>query len=195
MSSKWQNVLSKAIGIKPIKINSSLVSAQNRNRLYWTNIKAEPQGLFGDLECMIPQPKDKGIVLKDILQPNLSCCPIGIKVRKKSNCIRVGGKNSNFGSKQIWYSPFQRVTKKGKIKPGIEKSACLTGGGNSGGNHSDMDIINSEFTTRRYTPIECERLQTVPDNYTEGVSDTQRYKMLGNGWTVDVICHILSYIK
>jgi site-specific DNA-cytosine methylase len=55
-------------------------------------------------------------------------------------------------------------------------------------------VLDESFNFRKLTPIECERLQTVPDNYTEGVSNTQRYKMLGNGWTVDVIAHILSYI-
>lgn len=68
MGEKWEKVLSKAIGVKPIMINSSLVSAQNRQRLYWTNIGLEPFGLFGDLETTIKKPKDKGILLKDILE-------------------------------------------------------------------------------------------------------------------------------
>ena len=71
MGSKWQKVITRAIGINPININSSLVSAQNRNRLYWTNIYTEQDGLFGDLKCMIPQPKDKGILLKDILESDV----------------------------------------------------------------------------------------------------------------------------
>lgn len=71
----------------------------------------------------------------------------------------------------------------------------MTGGAHSGGNHSDMDLIHTPNATRRYSVIECERLQTLPDNYTEGVSDSQRYKELGNGWTVDVITHILKNIK
>ena len=74
----------------------------------------------------------------------------------------------------------------------MKKAACLTGGANSGGNHSDMDILQSAHVTRRYSPVECERLQTVPDNYTNHVSNTQRYKMIGNGWTVDVITHIFK---
>lgn len=179
MKKEHQDVISKYLGVEPIEINSALVSAQNRKRLYWTNI----EGLCS--------PKDKGIVLKDILQ-DLPDCPIGIKVREKSNCLRVGGRNSPFGSKQIWDSPFQRVSKKGKVKPSIEKSGCLTGGAHSGGNHSDMDIIHTPYATRRYSVTECERLQTVPDNYTNYVSNSQRYKMLGNGWTVDVIAHILK---
>ncbi len=72
MGEKWEKVLSKAIGVKPIMINSALLSAQNRQRLYWTNIGLEPQGLFGDLDSIIDQPKDKGILLKDILEQNVS---------------------------------------------------------------------------------------------------------------------------
>jgi len=123
---------------------------------------------------------------------NLPDDKIGLRVRGKSKCIRVGGKNSPIGSKQEWDSPFQRITKSGITKSGITKAACLTGGAHSGGNHSDMDIIHSIYTTRRYSVIECERLQILPDNYTQGVSNTQRYKMLGNGFNVDVIAHILK---
>lgn len=68
MGSKWQKVITQAIGINPIRINASLVSAQNRDRLFWTNIYTEQDGFFGDLKCMIPQPKDEGILLKDILE-------------------------------------------------------------------------------------------------------------------------------
>ena len=71
MGEKWQKVITQAIGINPIKINSALVSAQNRKRLYWTNIGAEQDGLFGDLVCKIPQPKDQGILLKDILETDV----------------------------------------------------------------------------------------------------------------------------
>ena len=68
MGEKWEKVLSRAIGVNAIEINSSLVSAQNRRRLYWTNIGLEPGGLFGDMGSVIEQPKDKGILLKDILE-------------------------------------------------------------------------------------------------------------------------------
>jgi DNA (cytosine-5)-methyltransferase 3A len=182
MAKQHEAVITEYLGVNPIRINSNLVSAQNRERLYWTNIPN------------VSAPEDKGIMLIDILE-ELPDCPIGIKVRNKTNCLRVGGRNSPFGSKQIWDSPFQRVSKNGKIKPGINKAACLTGGAHSGGNHSDMDIIHSPFCTRRYSPIECEKLQNVPAHYTKGVSNSQRYKMLGNGWTVDVLSHIFSFIK
>lgn len=182
MKKEFQNVISDFLSVEPIAINSNLVSAQNRQRLYWTNIEG------------VKTPKDKKIYLGDILE-DINDCPVGIRVRDKAKCVRVGGRNSPFGSKQEWDSPFQRVSKSGKIKPDIGKASCLTGGGNSGGNHSDMDIIHGPWGTRRYTPIECERLQTVPDNYTSCVSNAQRYKMLGNGWTVDVIAHIFNNLN
>lgn len=182
MKKESEEVITNYLEVTPIKINSNKVSAQNRKRIYWTNIPN------------VSAPIDRGVLLHTILE-DLPDCPVGLTVREKSKCIRVGGRNSPFGSKQEWDSPFQRVSKKGKVKPGIEKAACLTGGGNSGGNHSDMDIIHTPWVTRRYSPIECERLQTVPDNYSSIVSNSQRYKMLGNGWTVDVIAHIFSHIK
>lgn len=182
MKKEYIEVITKLLGVDPVKINSNLVSAQNRNRIYWTNIPG------------IKQPEDKKIKLIDILDLNLKDCNIGVRVREKSKCVRVGGRNSPFGSKQEWDSPFQIISKKGKLKPRTEKSGCLTGGAHSGGNHSDMDILHTPLATRRYTPVECERLQTLPDNYTKGVSNSQRYKMLGNGWTVDVIAYIFSHI-
>jgi len=176
-----RDTITSHLGYNPLCINSSLVSAQNRVRFYWTN-------------WAITEPSNKNIPLSSILQ-DLGDCPIGVRVREKSKCIRVGGRNSPFGDRHEWDAPFQRISKTAKVKPSLTKSACLTGGAHSGGahsggNHSDMDIIHTETATRRYSTIECERLQTLSDGYTEGVSNSQRYKMLGNGWTVDVIAHL-----
>ena len=168
MKKEYQDIISSYLGVEPIEINSALVSAQNRKRMYWTNIPNASK------------PIDKGVLLKDILE-DLPDCPVGIAVRKKSNCVRVGGGNLPFGSKQIWDSPFQRISKKGKVKISLEKSACLTGGAHSGGNHSDMDIIHTPYATRRYSVKECERLQTVPDNYTFGGLSTRFQKCCHNG--------------
>jgi site-specific DNA-cytosine methylase len=187
MSKANQAFISGKLGVEPIMINSALLTAQQRKRSYWVGKLID--GKYEQVK--INQPKDKGVLLEDILQ-DLPDCPLGIKVRDKSNCLRVGGRNSPFGSKQIWDSPFQRISKKGNIKPGIEKASCLTGGGNSGGNPSDMDLIHSPFVTRRYSILECERLQGFPDDYTNHVSNTQRYKSLGNSFTVPVIKHILT---
>ena len=182
MKKEYLEVISSMLGVQPVFINSALVSAQNRQRYYWANWKF--QG-----------PEDKGILLPSILE-DLPDCHIGIAVREKSKCVRVGGRNSPFGCKQEWDSPFQRISKKGKVKPNPDKAACLTGGAHSGGNHSDMDIIHTEFVTRRYSITECERLQTLPDGYTQnkGVSNSQCYRALGNGWTVDVIAHIFKSV-
>jgi DNA (cytosine-5)-methyltransferase 3A len=339
MGEKWEKILSKAIGVKPIMINSALVSAQNRQRLYWTNIGLEASGLFGDLETIIEQPKDKGILLKDILEtyvdqkffltekalkfvmdpdrlkkkytqdsslaekslPHLAnnqtnwhgdfvvvhnmmprsstsgkggtgrlswtdgktyCLDTGTtnaveivamrgrnpdnpKSREsglptvqmlesrtdgKTNCLTTVQKDNlvrqlNTSKESGGKQPYQqnRVYDLNGISPALcaHKSDLLI---------TDSNVIGCDFRTdeglrfrdngksgtlaararndescgqlasvdsqiRRLTPIECERLQTVRDNYTNHVSDSQRYKMLGNGWTVDVIVHILKYIK
>lgn len=253
MGEKWEKILSKAIGVKPIFINSSLVSAQNRQRLYWTNIGLEPQGLFGDLESIIELPKDKKIFLKDIIEEK-----VDDKFYLSEKIIRgflnkpiewakgfvprdLNGKSDCLTTGQFQVSNnYIKIDKKGNVKNSQNKSSCITAGGNSGGNHSDMDLIvchnlqkrspdrpslkenknaggsghlsKSDGKTycldvgntqaielvgkiRRLTPVEFERLQTVKDNYTNYVSNTQRFRMLGNGWTVDVIVHILNYIK
>jgi site-specific DNA-cytosine methylase len=180
--------MTNAIGeVHKTLINSALVSAQNRNRYYWTSFA-------------VSQPEDKKILLADILDPNLPDCPVGVAVRNKSKCVRSGGRNSPFDDKHEWDSPFQRISKKGKVKQGIDKAACLTGGANSGGNHSDMDIIHSPFATRRYSVRECFRLQTVLEHYIDkilacGMSNSQLYKIAGNGWTDEVIAHILRCLK
>ena len=385
MGEKWEKVLSKAIGVNPIEINSSLVSAQNRRRLYWTNIGMKPAGLFGDLESVIVQPKDRGILLKDILESEvdekyfLSDKMIAsFKSHEerhkekgtgffwkptdgdvKGNCLRANGAlaptdniiihnlmprsstNGNGGSghltrndgktycldtansiavevrqrriiqhiipeivsvrkyevdvlglqkilkehkkinnqqianylnipktmvehwfrtdnyfsipdKDIWvklkellqintnefdesimtfeekesvFDKTNRVYDEDGIAPTLTSTSAderilvrevtqLNTSKESGGiqpyqqnriydvkgitpalcaNKSDLIINTSRI--RRLTPIECERLQTVKDGYTEGVSDTQRYRMLGNGWTVDVIAYIFNYLK
>lgn len=251
MGEKWEKVLSKAIGVNGIHINSALVSAQNRKRIYWTNIGMQPGGLFGDLESIIQQPKDKGILLKDILEFEvdekyfLSEKAITRCLSKnndsfynyKSNCLiagynRLGGRDEQI----IIHNTMPRSSTSGKggtghLSRNDGKTYCLdTGNTNavelrevkqtnpsieSGGKQPyqqnriyDTDgispalqaqlpygsnIINTS-KIRRLTPTECERLQTVADNYTNHVSDSQRYKMLGNGWTIDVIQHIFSYI-
>lgn len=248
MGEKWEKVLSKAIGVKPIMINSALVSAQNRQRLYWTNIGLEPQGLFGDLESIIEQPKDKGVLLKDILEEDVNQkfflsekglsrissynnFEKSIDNSKKSLCLAAGYFKQGRDNQLIVHNTMPRSSTTGKGGSGPlsrtdGKTYCLdTGTTNAieifGGDYRYDDgfrwreggksgTLMAQARTdgtagqalakigsqiRRLTPIECERLQTVKDNYTNHVSDSQRYKMLGNGWTVDVIVHILKYIK
>ena len=146
MSKESERVISEFLDCEPITINSNLVSAQNRHRLYWTNIPVD--GL----------PEDKGIKLADIIES-------GNVDRDKAHCI-----DANY-----W--------KGGNLKSYFEK------------NRRQLVFGESVDDYRKLTPIECERLQTVPENYTAHVSNTQRYKMLGNGWTVDVVAHILKNME
>jgi DNA (cytosine-5)-methyltransferase 3A len=183
MGDKWEKVLSKAIGVNGIHINSSLVSAQNRKRIYWTNIGMEPGGLFGDLVSIIEKPKDKGILLKDVLENNVDdkyftyCLDTG-----NTNAVEILGGDYRYDEGFRWRDN--------------NKSGTLPARGRSEGNDfSGQALAKINNRIRRLTPLECERLQTVKDNYTNHVSDSQRYKMLGNGWTVDVIAHIFSYLK
>lgn len=389
MDEEWEWVITKTLGVHPIAINSSLLSGQNRKRLYWTNIGMASSGLFGDMESIIEQPKDKGILLKDILETdvnekyflsdkmlnylntrkaNFNNGKINYKTENdKASCINKSSSSLDLSDNIIIDNNAQSgcINNKGNLTE-IKKAMCLDvnyhkGMDNPGQrtviacnrkiiqyeipemvsvrkyevdapslqkclkSHKKMklsdiadklniskttvehwfrtdnyfsiptpeiwpslktllgiktdefdksimefeerdgvfeksnrayhenglaptltatdsdirviinndEVLSGTFRThkdgegfrevksgkaatipararedgsgqnvamigkkiRRLTPIECERLQTVSDNYTEGVSDTQRYRMLGNGWTVDVIAHILKYMK
>lgn len=340
MKKSHMKIISEYCGVFPVNINSNLVSAQNRDRWYWTNIKTKQVGLFGEVYVDIPQPEDKGMFLRDILEsevdekyyvsqavldrmnnPHKNFSP---KVDpEKTGCLSTGNNSAkmSFDSGTTFISvdgkaPTQRnatgrsldrkhnyqfikLNIEGKVSPNQNKSSCFTAGAHSGGYHSDMDLIcvamrgredglqhlepqttgktncltsvqkdnliiqrsrgnnkgglfegktptlsacaweqnnllcerqrrnyksqdekaNAFLSTshkgsqangmtlvkssqqvntdliRRLTPVECSRLQTVPSWYKWKCSDTQIYRMLGNGWTVDVIVHILSFMK
>ena len=146
-------------------INSTLVSAQNRNRLYWTNIQ------------QVEQPDDKKILLKDILEESID---------------EYLYYEHKIWSTISWTNSLRK--EKWSRRTGNEKAKCLTAGWQWVSNAGATNIIEWG-RLRRLTPIECERLQTLPDNYTSCISNSQRYKAIWNGWTVDVISHIFSYIK
>ncbi len=358
MGEKWEKVLSKAIGVNGIHINSALVSAQNRKRIYWTNIGMQPSGLFGDLESIIDQPKDRGILLKDVLEtevdekyflsektiatitrhgnkiidekenPKQSCTihanyfKMGgrdqqyivhntmprssttgkggtghlSRIDGKTYCLDTGntnaveiknnyiqwdssGKGNNSQGERAYFENGKSGTissgskNSGQVQPKVLVTNAIevrqvkqinTNNKSNGGTQPyqqdriyDIDGISPALNTdgrshavevvltskdkrlkqtidvnnlvygevkaldvynqsihnryptlkdpkhndralfdgsriRRLTPIECERLQTVADNYTNHVSDSQRYKMLGNGWTIDVIAPYTS---
>lgn len=217
MKKEYLDVISDYLGVKPVFINSALVSAQNRQRYYWANWD------FG-------QPEDKDIRLSDVIES-------GVVDRYKSHCIDAnyhkGGNLKAYFEKHRRQLVFEakngkqvtirecdidtpgtfyetrtefgkaerrRLTilngrdttprcKKSKhyVKSPHEKANCIV----------TVDsflnwTIDKDYFCRKLTITECERLQTVPDNYTNHVSNTQRYKMLGNGWTVDVIAHIFK---
>ena len=189
MKKEFLDVITEQLGVEPIFINSSLVSAQNRQRYYWTNIPN------------VQQPEDRGIVLKDILEDS-----DWFTDRDKSHCLDAnyfkGGNLKSYFEKHrrqlVFNKPIQVGTAdiKGfdiikRVYSPEGKSPTLT---TMQGGHRQPTVAEDETRWRKLTPLECERLQTVPDNYTEGVSNTQRYKMLGNGMTVEVIKHIFRSI-
>ena len=236
MKKEYLNIITEYMEVEGIKINSALVSAQNRQRWYWTNI------------TRIEQPEQRGIVLRDILEndaeePMYSNIYGGFGEKKprehfnKSVTIRA---NSGEGSiPNVKLKNFDKNLEKMTTKEG--KAYALTASYNGAvawnsiekkqrsmipcsnkavgklpeksqtikaqyyksskanferkGTFHATGVQSNDLTWRKLTPVECERLQTVPDNYTNHVSNTQRYKMLGNGWTIEVVCHILKKIK
>ena len=210
MGKKWESVFNKAIGTQGIHINSSLVSTQSRKRIYWTNIN----------DGNIPQPKDKGLLLRDILEdevdkhfflPEKALKGIVLHKEKKngfgadirnhsdkSQTIRVGGK----GVYDLVSVPSRKVIQLNKTnefgKQPRQQNRIYDPQGISPAVLANMSCkshaILDNFCIRRLTPIECARLQTIPEWYEWQCSDTQKYKMLGNGWTVEVIKHIFGYM-
>lgn len=190
MPKEAKAVITEALGVEPIMINASLVSAQQRKRLFWTNI---PNVIL---------PNDKEILLKDILEEGefhgLYSDYNNSTTYDKSRTIGTGcGVTRSATCQQVIIKPV-RIAKIGKGGQGdrvysIEgKSVNLSA--NGGGRGAKTGLYAVKDFVRKLTPIECERLQGLPDNYTEGVSNTQRYKALGNAFNVDVITHILSFI-
>jgi DNA (cytosine-5)-methyltransferase 3A len=222
MKKESEDIISDYMGCKPIKINSALLSAQSRNRLYWF-VK-----LVGDkyIPVLTFQPHDKGIVIKDILEelpfgtiPNYLANswggePRGNKVKSiddsKANCLTASMYKGQIPTyvKKLIPKENPTLSKDGLIRVGSAdlkghdsikrvysrdgKAPTLT---TMQGGHREPKVALSGYAWRKLTPLECERLQTMPDNYTNHVSNTQRYKMIGNGWTVDVIAHILKGIQ
>ena len=191
MKKESMDVITEALGVDPVPINSNLVSAQSRYRLYWTNIPMD--GL----------PEDKGIKLKDILED-------GCTDRDKSHCIDAnyfkGGNLKSYFEKhrrQLVFSDdgmchvgdadiSDTYAYVNRVYHPEGKGPSLVA---STGGHLQPKISKGTTEYRKLTPLECERLQTVPEGYTNHVSNTQRYRMLGNGWTVEVVKHIMKGLK
>ena len=176
MKQEWRDVITDLLGVEPVRINSALVSAHNRVRDYWTNIPVDGQ------------PEDAGIMLADIIES-------GCTDRMKSYAIDASYYKGGSKGVDLYFRKARRqlifFKGRGNNPPGFRafdgKVPTLTG------SRWEMNNFLADVTGyRKLTPVECERLQTVPDNYTALVSNTQRYKMLGNGWTIDVIAHILK---
>ena len=197
MKKESMDIITEYLGVEPIEINSNLVSAQNRKRLYWTNIPMN--GL----------PKDKGIMLKDILEPVEQIDDVYYYSDKSIAYMERGNEKwQQAGSRRADRYTQTPDTKKAftitaNFHKGVpynyfddvrDKSKCVRSGGRNSYDRHEWDSVDTNHI-RKLTVTECERLQTVPDGYTCGVSNTQRYKMLGNGWTVDVIKHIFEGLK
>jgi len=230
MKLEYELVFTKYLGVEPILINSALLSAQNRNRLYWTNIASVPSNLFGDLKTQIKQPKDKGIFLRDILEDEvdekyyLSDKMIkGLlthtdKHKEKGNGFSFTTKNENDKAFSVTTKPGQRATDNFIEKRVIQINPCKKSGGKQPQQQdriydengispalmaqlsSGSNYVQTSSNIRRLTPREVCRLQCVDydsifvHNGVQIVSDTQVYKMNGNGFTVDVIAYILNHI-
>ena len=215
MKQEYLDVISTQLGVKPVFINSSLVSAQNRQRYYWANWEFEV-------------PEDKGIslhtILEEVVDDNYYHTDKAVdymnrvgstgrvkwaysfhsEERKgKSACVTAnflkGVPNNVLVCGRV---VGRRINRKTKKRADYDKSITpiqifeprydkKTGALTTVQKDNELGI-NEGVSIRKFTPVECERLQTVPDNYTACVSKTQRYKMLGNGWTVDVIAHIFK---
>lgn len=223
MKKEWRDVIDSILGIEPIEINSALVSAQSRKRLYW--IGKKNNNIYNRIN--IQQPKDKGLIVKDILDyGNLKNEYVTYGVDKRYK--QYFNKHNDIPQHFCAYSNCAVSTKTPTMTThsgyGCGSGAitnilpiCLNSSGGLGANtglyatnevplyevKNGMIKINDNtfpiklpdgyYIIRKLSPLECERLQTLDDNYTDCVSNNQRYKAIGNGWTVDVIKHILSY--
>ena len=256
--------INESLGLMPVVINSSLVSAQNRVRLYWTNIRTRQEGLFGETYTDIPQPEDRGILIQDILENSvdekyflspsvwyrhqipsdiecdsaqdpwlsknirgvkdkactlLSCSYKGARANGMTIVLAVGSLRFfggiEFRTIKAMKSPCLNAQQREdgnnqtvvelevgtwrthKVDGGFremagDKSPCIPARARNDG--SGQPCVRKDRVLRRLTPTECARLQTIPEWYKWECSNTQAYKMLGNGWTVEVIKHILSFL-
>lgn len=207
MKKEWQNIISEHLfGIQPVEMDSALVSAQRRKRLYRVWKRNED---WSYSQVVISHPEDKGILLKDILEQEvdpkfyLSDKAIELMIKYLKPDYEITGK-SNTLTTELAHTIGKNMSPKLVAETGV----ALYNRAHwrfRGSLHADKSptircqvngnvLCLTRYFLRRLTPIECERLQTLPDNYTEWVSNSQRYKMLGNGRTVDVIAHIFREI-
>ena len=199
MPKKDRDIITKAMGVEPVLFNASLVSAQSSKRLFWTNIP-------------FTLPEDRGILLSHILEPKVDAkydytgkignaqaqrvyLPNGKSVTLSAN---GGGGGAKTGLYAIGRDIGRRLTGDGTRADhdtGIPYERRIeTRADNKSGTLTSVmkdNVVVGEDRIRKLTPIECERLQGLPDNYTSGVAMTQRYKCLGNAFNVDVVAHIL----
>ncbi len=179
--------ISQALGTYPVNINSENVSAQLRNRYYWTNIGHKNFNLFGFPTCAIEQPKNRKICFKDIAEKNVSS-EFDISELRASRFTRTVPHNRGcIGT----VKPFESISKQKNEVFGTDgKINCLLSS-----DYKAPKIVLDDNRLRYITPLEYERLQTLPDNYTAILPKKKRYEVIGDGWTVEVIKHILREME
>ena len=158
-------IMSRALGIYPVRINSSLVTAQLRDRYYWSNIRTREDGMFGDIITDIPQPKDRGIMLQSILTS-------GNTDRQKSVCL---------------IERYQGAIPKSEdaIQRHLKNRVDF----------GSYTVVSELDRLRPFNKIEMSRLQGFPDNYCDILSEVEAGSLLGDGWTLPIIEHIFKYIE
>lgn len=182
MAEKWKNVITKTLGVEPILINSSLLSAQSRPRLYWTNIPD------------ITEPTDKGLFIKDVLEDGYT----EKEVLSQKILDRYQPIESSYAVGTT-KPEFRTIGQRDYVFGDDNKMGCLTAT-----DYKQPKQVLHNGVIRKISPIEAERFQTLSDNYTQfgkfgdeikPISHTKRFEVIGNGWTVDIISHIFSYLK
>ena len=243
-----QVIINRTLGLFPVALNSNLVSAQNRYRLYWSNIRVRKDGLFDDFQTDFPQPEDEGIILADIIDSDvdekyylknidLDVEKVAMDIMGKCRTVRAGGKStlSKKHNHDIIKVPDKSYCIDANYSKGASSSdlnnnkckrkvVCVAMRGRNPDNPSDrragipleqtiepntdsksncltsiskdnLIVEVDKWVLRKLTPTECAKLQTVPDWYKWIVSESQQYKLLGNGWTIKVIVHMLKFLK
>ena len=194
MKKQWQDIITRELGVEPIEINSKLVSAQNRVRLYWTNIPN------------VMAPADKGIKLVDILENIDFLHPGAIRGRNVilHKAVIIGRRLNPDGHREDNNRSIPIIQCLEVRKTNCDKSNCLTTVEKDNvltplpiGRYADCYglISGNRLPFRHYTRTEYERLQTLPDGYTSCISESAAKKAIGNGWTVDIIAHIFDNLN
>ena len=183
MTDECKQIISKELGVEPIFIDSSCLSAQERPRYYWCNFGVKNKDLFGNTFFTIPYPENKGILLEDVLEKD-----VDDKFYYKEDF--------DFYGIDKWVCANLHINGHEILKRvHSPKAKCPTLTCCSGGSQQKKVYDIAKNKCRKLTPIEYERAQTLPDNYTDCISNSQRYNCIGNGWTVDVIAYIFSFMK
>ena len=202
MRKQDKETITAEMGVEPVLFDAALVSAQSRKRLFWTNIP-------------FTLPSDRGIVLRDILQPDAEVDE-SMTTKGKAFCLTATYHKTGTGEKE--YEHNKQKKQRTMVKIGRDIGRRLNADGHRDDDNKDLpyqrrielrtdekvgtltsvqkdNLVVSDLRIRKLTPIECERLQGLPDGYTACVAKTHRYKCVGNAFNVDVVAHILKQVS